>query len=78
MVSGMAQSVRTETGMDKGGLITAPEPQPPPRLYAASGFPAATGPLGGWEGGKQALTRESGDRPCTETELPSGVTARST
>ena len=32
---------------------TAPLTQPPPRLYAASGFPSATGPAKGWEGGKQ-------------------------
>jgi hypothetical protein len=32
---------------------TAPLTQPPPRLYAASGFPSATGPVRGWEGGKQ-------------------------
>jgi cobalt transporter subunit CbtB len=72
MVSGETQSVRTETGMGQGGLITAPETQPPPRLYAASGFPSATGPGLGLGRRKAALTRESGDRPCKETRTAVG------
>lgn len=69
-------AARIKTGMRTGPTQAgSPKPQPPPRLYAESATPNATGNGKAGRARPKGRIREPGDLPCAGATKPSGVTA---